>query len=182
MNFETAWLVEGLRRRDPEACAKLVEAYQVRLFTFFVRRTGDAHAAEDLFQDTCLKILNSMETYHHEGRFEAWVFTIAHRLVVDWTRRTSRREQALNPEFASYSGSEAAGESEAMRVMTSQELAQWVMELPGDQRDVVCLHYYGELTMREISRVLNVPLGTALSRMHRALIRLRLVSGERGRA
>src|ERR1700760_2185123 len=80
-------LIEGLRQRDPEVLDRLIEEYQHRLFRYLVYITGDAVRAEDFFQETWIRVLERGHQYDGKHKFEAWLFTIARNLVIDWQRQ-----------------------------------------------------------------------------------------------
>ena len=82
-------LVHGLRRRDPELLDRLIEQYQYRLYRYLIYVTGDSTRAEDFFQETWIRVLERGHQYDARFKFEAWLFTIARNLVIDWQRQKS---------------------------------------------------------------------------------------------
>lgn len=168
-------------RREPAALAELVERYSRRVFGLVYRLTGSRDAAEDLMQETFLRVVRGIEQYEHVGRFEAWLFRIAANLARDRARKGVRRG-----EMASLDGLEMdkdlpvsngdMHEDPAGRVALSEDRAALAVGLErlGDvDREILLLRHYGELSFKEIAEVLKIPLGTALARAHRALQRLR---------
>ena len=87
MSDERKTIVEGLRQRDPELLDRLIEEYQHRLYRYLVYICGDAARAEDFFQETWIRVLERGHQYDGKYKFEAWLFTIARNLVIDWQRQ-----------------------------------------------------------------------------------------------
>ncbi len=88
---EDAELIRAYQNGETEAFAALVRKYERPLFTFLLRLVGNRHSAEDLFQDTFLRVLRALPQYQEEGRFSGWLFGIANNLAVDLLRRTRVR-------------------------------------------------------------------------------------------
>jgi RNA polymerase sigma-70 factor (ECF subfamily) len=145
----------------------LVQEYGDRIYRFVRRMTGPAWA-DDLTQETFLQAFRALSAYRG-GRQEAWLFSIANHVCVDFLRRR-RRESRHLPEGA------AAGEDPAERLDRSERrraLLGALAELPVEQRQVFLLREEGSMTFREIAEATGVPLGTALARMRYALEFLR---------
>jgi len=173
-------LALGLKRRDPELLEALIEQYQYRLFRYLVYITGHRERAEDFFQETWIRVLERGHQYDGKSRFEAWLFSIARHLVIDWQRQ--KKAQSLdaltNPdegapmEFADDDPSPLhlvlASETEAT-VQASLE------KLPAIYREVLLLRFQEELGLVEIAAVLEAPLSTVKSRLYRGLEDLRLL-------
>ena len=164
------WVAQA-RAGDSTAFAKIVETFERPLYRYLVRVTGDAALAQDLFQETFLKVHLGLPGYEPRGRLKAWVYSIATHLASDARRSAARRREDLDPAglaAASVTRSDPADDPGGVAA-----LAGAVGELPEEERAVVCLHAYGGLTFREIAHVLGAPLGTVLYWMHRATRRLR---------
>jgi RNA polymerase sigma-70 factor (ECF subfamily) len=173
-------LALGLKRRDPELLDALIEQYQYRLFRYLVYITGNRERAEDIFQETWIRVLERGHQYDGKSKFEAWLFSIARHLVIDWQRQKKAvsLDMLTNPdegaaiEFADDDPSPLhqvlAHESEAT-VQSSLE------RLPAIYREVLLLRFQEELGLVEIAAVLSAPLSTVKSRLYRGLEDLRLL-------
>jgi RNA polymerase sigma-70 factor (ECF subfamily) len=188
---EGAGLDRLLRRaaeRDPEALQELVGVYSPRVFGMLFRLTGSRETAEDLLQETFLRVVRTIADYRHVGKFEAWLFRIAANLARDHARRIRRRGRAVALEESFGDGSAAAsdvadtGYLEPSRALARKELGErlnaCLQGLPEMDREIILLRHFSELSFQEIADVLQIPLGTALARAHRALKRLRAEFGE----
>ena len=169
----------GLRRRDPELLDLLIEQYQYRLFRYVLYLTGSREAAEDIFQETWIRVLDRGAQYDGKAKFETWLFAIARHLVIDLQRR--KKPQALD----SLSGPEmtAAGPSALDQFSVREREAQLhesLERLPAAYREVLLLRFQEDLTLEEIAGVLDAPLSTVKSRLYRGLEALRRELGETG--
>ena len=162
-------LVAGLKAGDPAAFESLVRGFGDRLYRF-VRRLVGERWADDLTQDVLLRVYRTIGSYRPIGRFEAWVYTVANNVCVDFLRR--RRPEAPLSDVAH----EVAGRSPLERIEDDERrdaLLKAVEGLPADQKQVFLLREEGGLSFKEISDVLGCPLNTALGRMHYAMEHLR---------
>lgn len=175
-------LLRRARQRDPTALSRLVEMYSDRVYGLLYRLTGSREAAEDLLQDTFVRVVQAIEEYEHTGRFESWLFRIAANLARDRGRRQVRSPVASWEDVDADAGrSVLAADGPADCVADGDErrrLAAALARLPMLDREIIVLRYYSELPFREVAELLGVPLGTALARAHRALGRLRRELGE----
>jgi RNA polymerase sigma-70 factor (ECF subfamily) len=184
MTDDTKSLALGLRRRDPELLDVLIEQYQYRLFRYLLYITGNRERAEDFFQETWIRVLERGHQYDGRSKFEAWLFSIARNMVIDWQRQ--KKAQSLdaltNPdegapmEFADHDPS-------PLHLLLSQESEGTVQasleKLPAIHREVLLLRFQEELNLAEIATVLGAPLSTVKSRLYRGLEDLRgLLTGE----
>jgi RNA polymerase sigma-70 factor (ECF subfamily) len=181
-------LLRRARRRDPQALHELVDIYSARLFGLLYWLTGSRETAEDLLQETFLRVVRTIPEYRHGGRFEAWLFRIAANLARDHARRLKRRGRPVALE-----GSGGAGEpghpdladtgrpdplAELLKKEAEQRVSAVLQELSEAEREIILLRHFSELSFREIAELLDIPLGTALARAHRALKRLKAALGE----
>jgi len=170
--------VARLRRGDPDAVAALVARYQHRLFRYLLRFVHDRSVAEDLFQQTWLKVMERIRTYHPGRSFEAWLFSVAHNTAIDYLRR--KRPESLDdplPSGATKEETLSAGQADALERYLALErsalVASAVAELPAIHREVLTLRFEEDLRLEEIAGVIDAPLSTAKSRLKRALDGLR---------
>jgi RNA polymerase sigma-70 factor (ECF subfamily) len=174
-------LLEAYRFGDKSSFGQLVERYQRELFHFLVRFLGDRAAAEDVFQETFLQVHQSAEQFDPQRRFRPWLFTIAANKARDLMRSQARRP--TNPLQASISpGDEESGQfidlmestarmpSAPMEQEELQRLVQGtVMNMPDHLREILLLSYFHQFPYKQISDILNIPLGTVKSRLHAAV-------------
>lgn len=165
-------LIDRARRGDTEAMAALLAPLHGQLWGYLVRSTGHAQDAEDLLQDTYVRVIRRIGTFHPRGSFRSWVFTIASHLVVD--RARARRRRGTEPDFGDVAAAAADRPDRRLAAReTGERIRSALLELHPAQRAVFLLRTEAELPFREIARILGCPLGTALGRMHDATRRLR---------
>jgi len=169
---------ELFRRGDRESLATLVRRYQAGLFSLLVHMTGgDASLADDLFQETFVRAVRAAKTFDVNRSFRTWVTAIALNLVRDEVRkRKSRGEVTLTEDHAEGRSSAAAPEHPSASLEQRDEavrVRRALARLTDKEREIVLLHFYEGLTLVEAAEVLTVPVGTAKSRLHGALARLK---------
>jgi RNA polymerase sigma-70 factor (ECF subfamily) len=174
-------LLAAHRQGDRASFAKLVARYQRELFHFLVRFLGDRAAAEDVFQEAFLQVHQSAEQFDPTRRFRPWLFTIAANKARDMIRSQARRP--TNPLQASINpGDEESGEfidlmssidnlpDEPMQQAELQEAVQkTVLGMPEHLREILLLSYFHQFPYKQISDILEIPLGTVKSRLHAAV-------------
>lgn len=174
-------LVARCREGDAEAFERVFHMFRGPLYSYLARTTGDRHLAEDLLQDTFLRVVEHLDRYEESGRFQAWLFRIAANRVRDWARRRSRTERVGGA--AERDGAEGTAAVDrpvehppdgAMLQAEQIHLLEGAMgTLESDEREVLVLRHYSGLSFREIAEIMEAPLGTVLARSHRALGKLR---------
>jgi RNA polymerase sigma-70 factor (ECF subfamily) len=175
-------LLAAYQQGDPGAFEALLRRHRAPLFTFLLRMLGDRERAEDLAQETFLRIVRGAQAWEHRARFQTWLFTIARNLCVDQSRRDRFRRadsiDAAGPEgepsmVESVPGREIdparGAESARMRPLLQQAL----LALPAEQREVFVLREQAGLPFREIAELVGVNENTVKSRMRYALEGLR---------
>jgi RNA polymerase sigma-70 factor (ECF subfamily) len=180
MTEDAKALVRGLRRRDPDVLDKLIEQYQYRLFRYLLYITADRETAEDVFQETWIRVLDRGDQYDGRVKFATWLFTIARNLAIDFARR--RKLESLDalrdPERMQPLDVAAAGPSPSDLVSARQEEATVqasLARLPAIHREVLLLRFHEDLDLQEIAAILDAPLSTVKSRLYRGLEQLRSV-------
>ena len=170
--------VMRLRRGDINAIAALMERYQHRLYRYLLRLVSEPSTAEDLFQQTWMRVLERIKSYDPRRNFEGWLFAIAHNMAIDHLRR--RRPESLDePTLSGETHSERTPSKDpgALEQLLSSEKAALVVEavadLPVPFREVLALRFEEEMKLEEIADALDIPLGTVKTRLHRALKALR---------
>jgi RNA polymerase sigma-70 factor, ECF subfamily len=162
-------LLISYRHGDRASFATLLKRYERELFHFLVRFTGDRATAEDIFQETFLQVHQSADQFDAQRRFRPWLFTIAankardlHRSQV--RRQTSALQAAISP------GNEDSGVFIDLVKQEFQQLVQkTVMDMPVNLREILILSYFHQFPYKQISDILEIPLGTVKSRLHAAV-------------
>ncbi len=162
----------GLQNRDPEAWAKVYEEYFPRVYRYIALRVGNKTEAEDLAGQVFLKALESVSSFKWRGvPVSAWLFRIAHNLVIDY-RRTNKAKFNL-PLDESLVGDDADPVSEAERNVDISRAVQAVKLLTQAQRDVIELRFAGGMSTAEVAKVLGKSQGAVKVLQHSALVALR---------
>lgn len=168
-------LVQGLRQRDPELLDRLIEEYQYRLFRYLLYLTGNPERAEDFFQETWIRVLERGHQYDGRFKFEAWLFTIARNLVIDWQRQKKpvSLDSMMDPDEGK--GFEIVDEkSESplnlfLQGETQARVQASLEQLPVAYREVLLLRFQEEMQLDEIARIQATPISTVKSRLYRGL-------------
>ena len=176
---ENLAVAEGLRRHDPEMLDELIVRYQHRLLRYLLYLTGNREQAEDLFQETWMRVLLRGSQYNGAARFDTWLFTIARNLVIDLRRK---RQMASLEELTEAGGMERSLDTvstekspfeQLQRLESGQLVAEALLELEPLHREAIVLRFQEEMTLEEISQVTMAPLSTVKSRLYRGLAALR---------
>jgi RNA polymerase sigma-70 factor (ECF subfamily) len=176
---ENAAIARGLKRHDPEVLDHLIELYQHRLLRYLLFLTGRREVAEDLFQETWMRVLVRGSQYNGKARFDTWLFTIARNLVIDLSRKRTMAslDELTEPEDDSRPFEVAtAGLSplENFQIREDRaEVAEVLLKLDATYREVLVLRFHEELSLEEISAITRAPLSTVKSRLYRGLAALR---------
>jgi RNA polymerase sigma factor (sigma-70 family) len=163
-----------------EACLRMIiQRHKSKLFTYIYFLVRDRTLAEDLFQDTFMKVINTLKSgkYQEEGKFYQWVVRIARNLVIDHFRRTNKLPVVVDSEgrdvLNSFRILEENREDQIIKEETHELLKRLIHELPREQKEVLVLRHYANLSFKEISDMTEVSINTSLGRMRYALINLR---------
>ena len=176
---ENAEIARGLKRQDPELLDQLIEQYQHRLLRYLLFLTGRREVAEDLFQETWMRVLVRGTQYNGKARFDTWLFTIARNLVIDLSRK---RTMASLDEMSEQNEDDrpfeitAEGPSPLEQFRTredSAEVGEVLLTLEPSHREVLVLRFYEELSLEEIAGMTQAPLSTVKSRLYRGLASLK---------
>jgi len=160
-------LIDRLRDGDQTVIDAVVERYKDPLFAFILRMTGDYTAAEDLFQETWLRVIRYIGKFRGESKLSTWLFQIAVNLVRDAERKKKRWRTV---EIDDHSDVFAHGpEVDPMAVIRERQVKRILSEIPAKMREVVVLKYYHDLNDAEIAGILSCPEATVKSRYYRAL-------------
>lgn len=176
---ENLAIAKGLKRNDPELLDRLIETYQHRLLRYLLFLTGKREVAEDLFQETWMRVLLRGAQYNGKARFDTWLFTIARNLVIDLSRK---RQMASLDEMSEAGEDERPfeiaidGPSPLQQFATREdraEVAEVLLKLEPNYREVLMLRFHEEMSLEEIASFTNAPLSTVKSRLYRGLAALK---------
>jgi RNA polymerase sigma-70 factor (ECF subfamily) len=176
---ENAAIARGLKRQDPELLDRLIETYQHRLMRYLMFLTGKREVAEDLFQETWIRVLRRGSQYNGQARFDTWIFTIARNLVIDLSRK---RTMASLDEMREGGDDERPFEiiedgpsplEQFQGRENAAEVATVILKLEPSYREVLTLRFHEELSLEEIAAVTRAPLSTVKSRLYRGLAALK---------
>jgi RNA polymerase sigma-70 factor (ECF subfamily) len=176
---ENAAIARGLKRQDPELLDQLIELYQHRLLRYLLFLTGKREVAEDLFQETWMRVLLRGGQYNGKARFDTWLFTIARNLVIDLSRKrtmSSLDEMSDGGEDSRPFEIAIDGPSPLEQLQVSEsraEVAEVLLKLEPIYREVLVLRFHEELSLEEIAGVTRAPLSTVKSRLYRGLAALK---------
>lgn len=160
-------LALGIQQGDRSALAVLVERHHSPLIGYLYRMTGSDRAlAEDLTQETFLRVLRAINQYRYPRPFKPWLYTIATNLARDYYKRAETRFVVAMPETMTESTADNnPPEATLMSADEASQVATAILQLPDHQREVLVLRYYQALSLAEIAEVLNIPVGTVKSRL-----------------
>lgn len=176
---ENALVVEGLRRHDPQVLDELILQYQHRLLRYLLYLTGNRELAEDLFQETWMRVLTRGSQFNGKSRFDTWLFTIARNLVIDLRRRrpmASLEEMCENGDDDrpfEVPSSDKSPFDHFDTLESGQLVADALLTLEPLHREVLVLRFHEEMSLEEIARFTRSPLSTVKSRLYRGLAALR---------
>jgi len=181
VNLPDALLVDHYIAGDENALAVLIERHQSKIYGFIYNKLNDRDAADDIFQDTFIKVIKTLKSnsYNEEGKFLPWVMRIAHNLIIDYFRRNKKMPMMRETdEYSIFSYLTDSSQNVEGRIITEQvenDLQKLIEALPDDQKEVLTMRLYRDMSFKEIADITGVSINTALGRMRYALINLRKV-------
>ena len=176
-----AVLVKNYISGDESALASLIERHQSKIYGFIYSKINDRDLSDDIFQDTFIKVIKTLksQSYNEEGKFLPWVMRIAHNLVVDHFRKSKKMPfQRATDEYSifNYMTDNCLNiEGQIISEQVESDLAKLLDELPADQKEVLVMRMYQDLSFKEIADLTGVSINTALGRMRYALLNLRKI-------
>ena len=176
-----AILVNNYVNGNEFALETLITRHKQKVYSFIYSKVYDRDVAEDIFQDTFIKVIRTLKrkAYSEEGKFLPWVMRIAHNLVIDYFRKNNRMPKFDNSNdfsiFSVLSDNDLNAEKRIIKEQVEIDVRRLVDELPEDQKEVLLMRIYKDMSFKEISEVTGVSINTALGRMRYALINLRKV-------
>jgi RNA polymerase sigma-70 factor (ECF subfamily) len=175
-------LIASYQSGNEQALKSLIARYEKRLFSYIMLSVKNKELAEDIFQDTFIKVINTIRSgnYHEEGKFFQWVMRIANNLKIDYYRKVQRMPMFDNGDnefdiFDIISTHEDSVEQKIIREQIYNDLHRIIEYLPQEQREVLVMRIYQDYSFKEISEITGVSINTALGRMRYALINLRKI-------
>ncbi|MFW5804222.1 MAG: RNA polymerase sigma factor [bacterium] len=179
-NLSDYELVKQFVKGNTVSFEKLMNRHKNRVYTYIFLIVKDEQLAEDIFQDTFIKVIKSLKAgkYTENGKFVSWVIRIAHNLIIDYFRKGKQMNMVSNEDneydlFNSKNFSDSTVEDNMISDQITKDIRKLINELPDDQKEVILLRHYGGLSFKEIADQTNVSINTALGRMRYALINLR---------
>lgn len=170
---------------EDRAFEELLGRHQQKIYTSIYLFTKDHSKAEDIFQEVFIKIIDTLRRgkYNHEGKFLQWAMRISYNMCVDSFRRNKRRPKVGQTEtfniFDVLQSPEDNAEQGMIRSQTYDKVRKLVDALPAEQREVVILRHYADMSFKEIAKLTRVSINTALGRMRYALINMRKMIDEK---
>jgi len=175
MESEPSAIARGLRRRDPELLDRLIEQYQHRLLRYLVYLAGNRELAEDLFQETWIRVLERGHQYDGKHEFATWLYAVARNLAIDYLRKKNPLSlDGLMEDDEEHAPVEPADTRPlAWEIVQQREQAERIsavlVSIPAECRETMVLRFQEGLALDEIARVTGAPLGTVKSRLYRGL-------------
>ena len=165
-------IIKEVKNGNKEQFGLLVEKYQNSLFTFIFYSVKDEGAAKDILQETFIKALKEIDKYKEEGKFKAWLWTIARNKVMDFYRKANKivplEEETIKQDDET--------SKKAFSTIEFSHIENIIEDLPPEQKEVVLMRQY--LSFKEIADILDCPLGTVLARLNRAIKKIQKSLGE----
>ncbi len=176
-----AILVRNYIAGDESALSVLINRHQSKIYGFIYSKVSDRDITDDVFQDTFIKVIKTLKSnsYNEEGKFLPWVMRIAHNLIIDHFRRNKKMPMFRETEefsiFSIMTDHSLSIENQMISEQVELDLKKIIEELPLDQKEVLVMRIYQDLSFKEISELTGVSINTALGRMRYALMNLRKV-------
>ena len=170
---------------NERAFEELLTRHKSKIYTSIYLFVKDTALAEDIFQEVFIKIIDTLRKgkYNHEGKFVQWAMRISYNMCVDYFRRTKRRPKVTPTEtfdiFDVLQVTEDNAEQQIIKSQTHDKIRRLVDMLPPEQREVVILRHYADMSFKEIAQLTRVSINTALGRMRYALINIRKMVEEK---
>jgi len=179
-------LIQMFQQGNTRAFDALIDRHQQRIYNAILFMVKDSYLAEDLIQDIFIKIINNLKLnkYNDEGKFLPWALRIAHNFCVDHFRKVKRTPTIKTSDdqdlFEIIKHSDQPADYKMTRAQTHRNIQELVDLLPEEQREIIVLRHYANLSFKEIAQMTNCSINTALGRMRYGLINLRKMMNERG--
>lgn len=172
-------LVSNYLNGDNASFEILLTRHKSRVFAFIMSKIKNRDITEDIFQDTFIKVINSLQKgkYNEQGKFLPWMMRIAHNLVIDYFRKASKMRKIRSTDefniFDVINNGDRGQDEEMTRKRVYADLNTLIKDLPEDQMEVLKMRYFEDMSFKKISEITGVSINTALGRMRYAIINLR---------
>ena len=172
-------LIERYLDGNEIALEYIINKHQQKIFNFIYSKVHDRDISEDIFQETFIKVIKTLKNgvYNEEGKFLPWVMRISHNLVIDFFRKNNRIKTINSKEdidiFQFISDGSPNAESILINDQIIKDIQKLIQELPDDQKEVLIMRLYRDMSFKEIAENTKVSINTALGRMRYAVINLR---------
>lgn len=184
LQIDDSILIKNYIAGDEKSLEILINRHNQRISSFIYSKVNNRDVTEDIFQDTFIKVIRTLKkgTYSEEGKFLPWVMRIAHNLIIDHFRKNSRMPMYGGADsmniFSHMDDNKLNVEKQIIKDQIDSDLTLLIEELPADQREVLHMRMYRDMSFKEISENTGVSINTALGRMRYALINLRKIIEE----
>ncbi|MBF4484105.1 MULTISPECIES: RNA polymerase sigma factor [unclassified Flavobacterium] len=181
LHIPDALLVKNYVEGNETALATLIKRHESKIYGFIYSKIADRDISNDIFQDTFIKVIKTLKSnsYNEEGKFLPWVMRISHNLIVDHFRKTKKMPMYRETEefsiFSVMSDDSLTIENKMIFDQVEVDLKKIIEELPEDQKEVLVMRMYQDMSFKEISELTGVSINTALGRMRYALMNLRKI-------
>ncbi|MEH6680057.1 MAG: sigma-70 family RNA polymerase sigma factor [Sediminicola sp.] len=181
LQIDDSVLVKDYIGGDEKALEILINRHNQRISSFIYSKVSDRDVTEDIFQDTFIKVIKTLKkgTYSEEGKFLPWVMRIAHNLIIDHFRKNKRMPMFEGSDdfniFSVIGDDKLNVEKQIIKDQIDTDLRLLIEELPEDQKEVLLMRIYQDMSFKEISENTGVSINTALGRMRYALINMRKI-------
>ncbi len=181
LHIPDALLVKNYIDGNEVALSTLIKRHESKIYGFIYSKIGDRDISNDIFQDTFIKVIKTLKSnsYNEEGKFLPWVMRISHNLIVDHFRKTKKMPMYRETEefsiFSVMSDDSLTIEGKMILDQVEIDLKKLIEELPDDQKEVLVMRMYQDMSFKEISELTDVSINTALGRMRYALMNLRKI-------
>ena len=183
-SLDDAALVQLYVSGNERALETLVLRHKAKIYNFIYSKVYDRDSSEDIFQETFIKVIKTLKrgVYNEEGKFLPWVMRIAHNLVIDFFRKNNRIPTFDNKDeydiFQLIGDGNPTAENVMINEQVVEDLQKLIVELPEDQKAVLTMRLYKDMSFKEIAEITGVSINTALGRMRYAIINLRKLIDE----
>ena len=180
-SFPDSKLVKNYIQGDENSLEILIHRHKSKIYNFIFSKVLDRDTAEDVFQETFIKVIRTLKngSYNEEGKFLSWVMRISHNLIIDFFRKSNRMPKFQPSDdydiFQFINDADPNVESKLINQQVVDDLKKLILQLPNDQKEVIKMRLYKDMSFKEISDVTGVSINTALGRMRYAIINLRKI-------
>lgn len=177
-------LVQAYQNGEKQVFQTLLNRHKQKVFNYILSLVKDRALADDIFQDTFIKVVNTLRsgTYHDEGKFIQWVMRIAHNLVIDYFRKSQKVHLVYSNDdcnvFDLIDNLDVSTEDKIIKKQIYKDIHYLIKQLPEEQRRVLVMRHYADMSFKEIAEKTGVSINTALGRMRYALINIRRLAEE----